>query len=132
MTTRTIQPGTIRHQLAQHHGSETFTTMGPLFAGILMTEGVVHMAELCCAHWLPEAIASHIVTDRKLRREEFQVWTLAKLEGGTWRLLATDGNDNGIALQEIEYSDFPLDDEPFALWACYNGQGFTIMLPSEY
>jgi hypothetical protein len=41
-----------------------------------------------------------------------------------------DGNDNILAQQFIEYTDFPLDE--IKLYACYNGDIWVIMIPREY
>jgi hypothetical protein len=45
-------------------------------------------------------------------------------------LTLDDGNDNVLAEQFIEYTDFELD--MIKLYACYNGDVWVIMLPKEY
>jgi hypothetical protein len=162
MTTTTARatPEAIRHALAHHTGSVTFYRAGPLYPGVLYTEGVKHLAELCGAHWLIDAIASHIATSRRVRAEPFQIWTLRQLdpmepyvieegteEGATWRLdCRTDGAPYGheIARQDIAYSDFPLDS--IEVWVGVNEYeaeprmgatecrpvGWTLYLPSEH
>jgi len=41
-----------------------------------------------------------------------------------------DGNGNELARQEIPYTDLPI--EPIPLYACWDGEHWVIMLPSEY
>jgi hypothetical protein len=41
-----------------------------------------------------------------------------------------DGNGNTYAKQEIEYTDFPL--EEIKVYACWDGTHWMLMLPSEY
>jgi len=91
--------------------------------GIIYTDGVKYVAEEAGAYWLIDAIASYYSSTKQ---HEFQVWTLTKKQNGEWNLRATDGNDNIIVNQEIEFSDFPIDKIVFYL--CDN----TLMLTSEY
>jgi hypothetical protein len=81
------------------------------------------MAELCGAYWLIDLIASHQI-NCKVAAEEFQVWTLRPANQGLAR--ATDGNNELITCQQIEYTDFPLHEIKL-----YLDQG-TLMLPGEY
>ena len=73
--------------------------------GIQFTDGVKYVAEEASAYWLIDAIASY---QSKLTHEEFQTWTLKVNNDQSWTLSATDGNDNLLVKQLIEYSDFPL------------------------
>ena len=41
-----------------------------------------------------------------------------------------DGNDHEHARQEIPYTDFPMNS--ITLYACWDGEHWVIMLPSEY
>jgi hypothetical protein len=41
-----------------------------------------------------------------------------------------DGNENVLAEQFIEYTDFELDE--LKLYACYNDDVWVLMLPKEY
>ena len=45
-------------------------------------------------------------------------------------MIYEDGNDREHARQEIPYTDFPLDS--ITLYACWDGENWVIMLPSEY
>ena len=143
-----LTPADIESRLAHHSGSGEFYSMGPLFKDFIHTEGIADMAELCGAHWLYEAIASHIMTNPKLREgSSILFWRLKvtpeeqTLEGrlGRHALLYCfpdiddDGNDLPATVsQDIEYTDFPLDE--IQIWAGRNapGLGWTIYLPSEH
>ena len=82
------------------------------------------MAELCGAYWLIDLIASHQI-NRKVAAEEFQVWTL-NVQANQGLARATDGNNKLITSQQIDYTDFPLDEVKL-----YLDHG-TLMLPGEY
>ena len=61
-----------------------------------------------------------------VRGEEFLVWTLTVAADRTALAIAGDGNGHELARQEIEYTDFPLEEITL-----YLTEG-TLMLPSEY
>ena len=125
-----MNPSQLRASLAHFIGSETFIRHG-LARSVLMTEGVVFLAEQAGAHWLTDAIASYL-HDARARQEDFQVWHLV-VDASTRRatLTMTDGNTNkSIITQEIEYTDFPLDE--ITLWLISDGPHRVLMLPSEY
>ena len=125
-----MHPTQLQAALAQFTGSETFTRHG-LAQSVLMTEGVVFLAQHAQAHWLTDAIASNL-HDARAKREEFQVWQLA-VDGCTRRavLSMTDGNSTKpIITQAIDHTDFPLDE--ITLWLVASGNHRVLMLPSEY
>ena len=125
-----MHPTQLITQLAQFTGSETFTRHG-LARSVLMTEGVVFLAQHAQAHWLTTSIASYL-HDARAKREEFQVWQLA-VDGSTRRatLSMTDGNSTKpIITQAIDHTDFPLD--AITLWLVASGNHRVLMLPSEY
>jgi hypothetical protein len=126
-------PEQIRSAMTQCIGTTSYTRHG-LMRKLLMTDGAKMIAEDCKAHWLTDVIASHLMTNAKLRQEAFQTWRLEMNGCGPHRVTATDGNDTfPIVTQEIEYSDFPLP-EGIQFFVCkddYLG-GWVLMLPSEY
>jgi len=61
----------IRTRLAHHTGSTSFTRHA---RSLLLTKGVVDMAEQCRAWCLVDVVASY---QRQLADEEFQLWALA-------------------------------------------------------
>lgn len=118
--------------LAHYYGSETFTGMGPLFPGIVMSEGVSFLAEKAGAYWLADAIASHIVTNASLREKTGSImfWNLKVEDGSAVLTVRRDSGEPVLVRQEIGYTDFPLDE--IDIWAGQNGQGYTLYLPSEH
>jgi hypothetical protein len=125
-----MHPTQLQAHLAQFTGSETFTRHG-LARSVLMTEGVVFLAQHAHAHWLTDAIASYL-HDPRAKREEFQVWQLS-VDTSTRRavLSMTDGNSTKpIITQSLDHTDFPLD--AITLWLVASGNHRVLMLPSEY
>ena len=125
-----MQPTELLNHLAQFTGSETFTRHA-LRRSMLMTEGVVFLAEAAQAHWLTDAIASY-QHDQRVRAEEFQVWRLdVDVQARRAALTMSDGNSRSpIITQAIEYTDFPLD--LIEMWMVASGDHWVLMLPSEY
>ena len=92
------------------------------------TDGVKYLADEVGAHWLIDLVVSWQLKP-KVAREPFQVWTLKVNEDRTavaecWD--DTPGESNRLARQEIEYTDFPL--EEIRLYFCDG----VLLLPSEY
>jgi hypothetical protein len=113
----------IEHALAQHSGSlERFRHWT---RRIIYTPGVEDMAKICNAYWLIDLVASHQITP-SVRAEEFQVWTLTVAADHTAVASADDGNGREVARQDIEFTDFPLDQIKL-----YLAEG-TLLLPGEY
>ena len=91
------------------------------------TDGVKFLAEKAGAFWLIDLVASHQTA--RLRREEFQIWTLSVNRSKTPMAVATCQADTGKPLlvrQEIDHTDFPL---PSIKLFLVNG---VLMLPDEY
>lgn len=117
--------------LAQFTGSENFIRYSQLFRRSLITDGVHYVAETVGAYWLLDVISSH---QARAGQHPFQVWKLIPNKTNSGALVVCeDGNNNKVLQQRIPFTDFPfIDGEEFVLWAADNGQGITIMLPSEY
>lgn len=105
------------------NGSENFYCHRPSL--FLYTDGVKDMAETCKAFWLIDLIISH-QCKREVNLERFQVWDLSRLKDSLFKIIATDGNNNRIAFQQIPFSDFPYD--LATIWLVDG----CLMLPSEY
>ena len=105
--------------LAQCHCSENYWKNGLLH--FQYTDGVKFLHESCDCYWLLVAISSH------KRIEPFQVWEL-KVESDKSAVLTMreDSNEPILVEQEIEYTDFPL--EEIKLWLIDG----ILILPSEY
>jgi len=104
-----------------------------------MTDGVMWLQENAECYWLVDAIASHMMTNRRLQVEPFQTWDFTRADDDMapknhpHRLSVTDGNDGpAIVTQEIDYTDFPLPTIRFFVAKDEGLGGWVIMLPSEY
>jgi hypothetical protein len=109
--------------LAMHTGSEC--VFRHWTSSIVYTEGVQDLAEQARAYWLIDLIASWQI-DPAVRDEAFVVWNLTVNTDHTAVAVADDGNGRELARQNIEYTDFPLDE--IKLYLTDN----TLLLPSEY
>jgi hypothetical protein len=116
--------------LAHFTGSSTLTRHA-LVRSVLMTEGVAFLVDAAAAHWLTDAIASYQHLPA-VQAEPFQSWDLRVDTAVRSAVLTmTDGNSmDAIIRQEIDYTDFPLDE--IALWLVVDGDHQVLMLPSEY
>lgn len=92
----------------------------------LLTDGTKYLAEKAKCFWLMVAIASHLST----HREDTYAVAHIKVNGTSAVLTLDDGNENIIAKQEIEYTDFPF--ELMKLYCGFDGEHWVIMLTSEY
>ena len=115
-------------QLSQFSGTENYYRIMP---NVLMTDGAKFVADNGEAYWLMTTIASYL--PEFTEKETFIVATLQVTRTATSShaiLKLDDGNDNILAQQYIEYTDFELDE--IKLYACYNGDMWVIMIPREY
>lgn len=114
----------VREYMAQANGSETIHKH---WLNLLYTDGIYFVAEVCGAHWLIDAVASH---QPAIKHEPFQVWRLSQpsMDGESWLLTAFDDVPGKLLVrQEIEFSDFPRELTPFEFWVENN----TAMLKEE-
>lgn len=109
--------------LAMHTGSEC--VFRHWTGRLVYTEGVEDLAQQAGAYWLIDLVASWTI-DGAMRDEEFVVWNLTVNAVRTAVAVADDGNGRELARQDIEYTDFPLDEIKLYL---IDG---TLLLPSEY
>ena len=112
--------------LAQFTGTEHYYKWSPFFRNFVLTDGAKFLAEKAGAFWLMDMIASHFA---KYRNEDFVVAKLRKRKNN-WRLNIEDGNDNILAGQTIQFSDFPLDS--LDLYVLPQDELRVILLTSEY
>lgn len=117
----------ILSNMAQASGTEGYHRFSILFPKTVLTDGVLQLCKDAECFWLMDIIGSY--QHKLLPKEDFQVWTLTvKDKEGV--VVATDGNDNELVRQELEYTSFPLDN--LKLFVHYNGELQVVMLPSEY
>ena len=112
----------IKEMLNQFTGTENYYRH-PF--GIKFTDGIKTLADECQCYWLIDIVASYQF-EKKVKEQEFQVYKLKVHEDKSATLNIEDGNCNIIATQEIEFTDFPLDEIEiwFSNGVCY--------LPSEH
>lgn len=111
---------------------------------VLVTSSLHNTLEEKSAFWLLDAIVSwqfspelEAETQADERLEHMQFWTLARRNAwgdpgdNSAVLYMKADSDAPIAVkQEIEYTDFP--DKEINIWGCWNGEGWTFMLPEDY
>lgn len=126
----------LQSELRHFCGSESFHCRKFMGQRIAYTDGVKFLADEAGAHWLIDLILS---AQSKVHKacDGFQSWEL-KLNTKDTGCVVTcdDGNGNVKFKQEIEFTDFPLDEIGF--FVCDNqfsnmdGTVPTIMLKNEY
>ena len=91
----------------------------------LLTDGTKYLAEGAGAFWLMDAAASYLI---ELGTDDWFVQIVLVVTGSKAVLTLEDGNVR--ARQEIPHTDFPMPQQ--TLYACWDGEHWVIMLPSEY
>ena len=87
---------------------------------------LLNLAEQAKSFGLMDAIATH------LTRSYDDYFAVARLvvKDSSATLTLDDGNDNVFATQQIEYTDFPLNE--IKLYCSFDGEYWVVMLTSEY
>ena len=93
----------------------------------LLTDGTKYIAEGAGAFWLMDTAASYLI---ELGTDDWFVQIVLVVTGSKAVLTLEDGNGYVRARQEIPYTDFPIPQQ--TLYACWDGEHWVIMLPSEY
>ena len=114
----------LQTNLIQFTGTENYYRVMPR---LVITDGVQYLVTQANSYWLVSAIYSHLMTNAIY--SEFVVARLI-VSGRTADLVLDDGNDQVIAKQAIEYTDFPLDE--MCIYCSYQDKTWVLLLPSEY
>lgn len=93
----------------------------------LLTEGTKYVAENAGAFWMMDAAASHL---NEIGTDDWFVLVRVTVTNSSAVMRYEDGNGNVSARQSIPYTDFPLPS--FMFYACWDGEHWVLMLPSEY
>ena len=93
----------------------------------LITEGAKYLADTAGAYWLLEVAASYLI---ELGTADWFVLVRLRVQDFTAELTVEDGNGSVRARKHISFTDFPRDEQ--LLYACWDGENWVIMLPSEY
>ena len=109
-----------------------------LFPKLIYTPGIKHLAEAAGAYWLLDVIASHLLSSdfqaavrMDARILDLHFWNLAVDKDSSAVVTArVDQGEPAFVQQAIPLTDFPL--ETIDLWVAYDGQFFTLYLPSEH
>jgi len=120
-----MQSENLQTALVQFTGTSQYSRF---HADAVLTDGVLWLADNASCYWLLDVYYSYLfLLDGD--KESFTVLTLTK-SGRSAHVVIDDGNDNLIAQQEIEYTEFPL--EQIKLYGCWDGKQWIMLLPSEY
>ena len=111
-------------ELAMFTGTERYYRLNRL---CLLTDGTKYLAEAAGAFWLMDAAASYLI---ELGTADWFVQIVLVVTVSKAVLTLEDGNGHVRARQEIPYTDFPMPQQ--TLYACWDGQHWVLMLPSEY
>ena len=111
-------------QLSHFTGTEKYYRIS---RRLLLTDGTKYLAEEAACFWLMDAIASHLL---EIGTAEWFVVVKTSIKRTKAVMVYEDGNANELARQEIPYTDLPL--AQISLYACWDGEHWVIMLPSEY
>ena len=111
--------------LAQFTGTTCYYRIGRQH---LLTDGTHYLAEQAECYWLMGEIALHL-TELGIK-DWFVLVTVSVNADGQAVLTYSDGLGGERARQTIPYTDFPIDS--LRLYACWDTEHWTIMLPSEY
>ena len=111
-------------QLAYFTGTERYYRISRRH---LLTDGAKYLAEEAECFWMMDAIASHV---SEINTHDWFVQIKVQVHGIKATMIYDDGNGKELARQEIPYTDFPM--EAVSLYACWDGEHWVIMLPSEY
>ncbi len=114
----------ILHNLSLFNGSENLFKHQIGNISINYTDGILYLAENTNCYWLLDIILSYQPSPI-LKNDHFQVWKLIK-NNNSWIIACSDGDNNLLLDQDIEYSDFPFN--TITLWFVND----VLMLPSEY
>ena len=93
----------------------------------LLTDDTNYLAEAAGAFWLMDAAASYLI---ELGTDDWFVQVKLVVTGSNAELTLEDGNGHVRARQMIPYTDFPIPQQN--LYACWDGEHWVLMLPSEY
>ena len=114
----------LKTTLSRFTGTENYYRVMPR---LVITDGVQYLVSQANSYWLVSLIYSHLMSNAIY--SEFVVARLTVSEK-TADLVLDDGNDQVIAKQAIEYTDFPLGE--MCIYCSYQKKTWVLLLPSEY
>lgn len=134
MMTKLARKRKLESHLGGFTGTERWHRYSPqLFPYILLTDGVMYLANVGECFWLIDAIASlqrHEAIRTHEQLQQIQFWTLTVFENSAAELSCEWDRNQIVLTQAIDYTDFPL--EQIRLYVARDEGYFIILLPSEY
>jgi hypothetical protein len=111
--------------LSQFIGTERYYRLLPSF---VVTDGLKYLMDEADCYWLAQLFGLHLC-DVDFDQNPFTVLKFTRKNSGGIANIE-DGNGRILVSQELDYTDFPLDQ--YSLYACWNGDFWVGMLTSEY
>lgn len=108
----------LNDELTDFIGTEYYYKYG----NIVLTDGVATACDKFRCFWLADVVASY----QPITNEYMQVWECERGKGNKFKVMCTDGNDNILRVQYIEFSD--LEGDKITFWLVDG----VLMLPAEY
>lgn len=142
MTNATSTENTVEQSRLTHADLHQFTGdlerfYHPLNRRVVYTPGVQYLAQSGQAYWLIDAIVSYFGSEAMnlamkadYRIRELQFWRLSVADGSGILEAVADVGETPFIRQEIQFTDFPLDH--IEIWAGFDGNRWTLYLPSEH
>lgn len=115
----------LEQELGQFIGTEHYYRVR---RDLMATDGVKHLAEQAECLWLLDLYWSHLLNIDH-NANPFTVLKMTVQNSAAY-VAIEDGNDNVLAQQFVEYTDFPL--ASITLYGCWAEQEWVVMLTSEY
>ena len=136
MTKVPPSPSQLRGELATFTGSEVFYRH-TFSRQVIYTEGIRFLAEVAGAYWLLDELAFSYMSEQMReacaadpRLRSMQFWTLHVTNSQGELTMRADADVEPAITKLISFTDFPL--ETIDIWAAYNGEFWTLYLPSEH
>ena len=120
-----VNTAALAQSLSQFTGTTQYYRVLPSF---VVTDGVKYLMDHADCYWLAQLYGLHLV-DVSFNDEPFTVLKFKRVGEGA-KITIEDGNGRALEWQGLDYTDFPF--EEFTLFACWAGEYWVGMLPSEY
>lgn len=115
---------TLQNELDQFCGTLTYHRYS---RKLVLTDGAKYLAENAGCFWFVDIIQSVLPA---IHATDFLSVKLEKLPNDSAIVTITDGNEDVLYKQDIEYTDFPLDSAQ--VFVQNTGDFWVMMLTSEY
>lgn len=111
-------------------GSEDYVVVNRLFGQrFIMTSGVFDTIEANDCNWFLDIVGSYLPKIAKSKQHLVVCRIIKNLEGNGCLFVADNGNYEKIVSQRIDYTDL---EKNLRMYLCFDGERWTIMMPSEY